>query len=521
MQMRRFSPAAEPWAVALLLAAAYVILAPATADLAAQVYRTELFEREGFTLWNGAWYAGHHTPGYSVLFPPLAALLGLRIVGALSAIASALLFERLAAERFGKRAWVGALWFGAATATNLFTGRLTFGLGVAFGLACLLAAQRGRIRLAATLGALCPLASPVAGLFLGLTGIAYALAQRATPRWRTGAWIAAAGLIPALAMSVAFPEGGTEPFVLSAFWPVLAFCGAFLAFAPREHRTLRIGVAIYALACIAAYVLDTPMGGNATRLGALFGGPLLACVLLPERRRLLLALALPLLFWQWSPPVRDLLKTREDPSLHAAYFKPLDDFLTARGTPTGRVEIVPTRNKWEAAYVAERFPMARGWERQLDVKYNRLFYRPALTAGAYREWLDAASVRYVALPDVRLDYAAKKEARLIASGLPYLRPVWRDEHWRVFEVRHATPLVSGAARLERFGTDSFAFDATASGDVLVRVHWTSYWALAQGVGCVERAPGDLTRVRVDSPGPFRVIARFSPGRVFGSGPRCR
>src|SRR5205085_10720788 len=118
-------------------------------------------------------------------------------------------------------------------------------------------------------------------------------------------------------------------------------------------------------------------------------------------------------------------------------------------------------------------------------------------------------------------YAAKKEARLIVSGLPYLRPVWRNEHWRVFEVRHPTPLVSGPARLNRLGTEDFTLTATRPGDVLVRVRWTSYWALAQGAGCVERAPHGLTRVRVDAPGPIRVVARFAPGRVFGSGPRCR
>jgi hypothetical protein len=542
--MRRFSFAVEPWVIAAFLASAYLVVQPATADLAAQVYRTQLFEREGFTLWNGAWYAGHHTPGYSVLFPPLASFFGLRVVGAVSAIASALLFERLAVERFGKAAWIGAVWFGAATATNLFTGRLTFGLGIAFGLACLLAAQRGRLRLAVALGVLCPLASPVAGLFLALAGAAHALAHAPrgsrlasrsardaadhgaggsgdTTTWRTGAWIAAAGLLPAMAMSIAFPEGGTEPFVLSAFWPAMAFCAAFVVFAPREQRTLRIGVGLYAIACVGAYVLHTPMGGNATRLGALFGGPLLACALYPNHRRVLFVLMAPLLFWQWSPPVRDLLKTREDPSLHAAYFQPLDNFLTRQGAPTGRVEIVPTRNKWEAAYVADRYPMARGWERQLDLKYNRLFYRPVLTPAAYRTWLDDASVRFVALPDVRLDYAAKKEARLIVRGLPYLKLAWRNAHWRVYEVHPATPLVSGPAKLGMLGPDFFTLNASGTGNVLVRVHWTSYWALAQGAGCVERAPNDLTRVRPAGPGPIRVVARFAPGRVFGSGPRCR
>ncbi|HEY8865322.1 MAG TPA: hypothetical protein VIM22_00200, partial [Solirubrobacteraceae bacterium] len=82
--------------VAAALAVAYLIAHPPSADLAAQVYRTELFRREGFTLWDGQWFGGHHTLGYSVLFPPLGALLGPRVVGALAAVAAAALFEQLA-----------------------------------------------------------------------------------------------------------------------------------------------------------------------------------------------------------------------------------------------------------------------------------------------------------------------------------------------------------------------------------------------------------------------------------------
>ena len=38
---------------------------------------------------------------------------------------------------------------------------------------------------------------------------------------------------------------------------------------PRSERGLRIGVALYGAAGVAAYFIHTPMGGNAVRLGAL------------------------------------------------------------------------------------------------------------------------------------------------------------------------------------------------------------------------------------------------------------
>jgi len=57
---------------------------PHVRDLAAQTFRTELFQQSGFAIWNGSWYGGHYTLTYSVLFPPLAALMGTRLLGALS-----------------------------------------------------------------------------------------------------------------------------------------------------------------------------------------------------------------------------------------------------------------------------------------------------------------------------------------------------------------------------------------------------------------------------------------------------
>ena len=52
-----------PTLLAAILAAAWLAFAPATPDLAAQVYRTELFEREGWTTFDLSWYGVHHMPG--------------------------------------------------------------------------------------------------------------------------------------------------------------------------------------------------------------------------------------------------------------------------------------------------------------------------------------------------------------------------------------------------------------------------------------------------------------------------
>jgi hypothetical protein len=223
---------------------------------------------------------------------------------------------------------------------------------------------------------------------------------------------------------------------------------------------------------------------------------------------LVAAIALPLAYWQAYPAIRDVARAAGDPSVAAAYHAPLVRFLERR-PGTFRVEIPFTENHWEAARVAPAIPLARGWERQLDRRYGALFYDGTLTAASYRAWLDENAVAYVALPDVPLDDAARKEARLIERGLPYLRPLWHDEHWRVFAVRDPAPLAQGAARGPIALTpDGFELTARRAGTALVRVRHSRWWRVTAGRACVRRAPGGMTAIRVLQPGRVRVQARL-------------
>ncbi len=531
----------DPWRIAPVLVAAvlagfYLLIAPKTGDLPAHVFRAKLFGREPFTVWNGDWYSGHHTPAYSVLFPPLAWMLGPAAAGALAAVGASAAFEPLARGYFGESARWGTLWFGFASATILLTGRLPFMLGVALGLVALLAYQRGRIPLALVFGVLCPLASPVAGVFLAIAAFACVLARQPWPprldreAWqgsRAALWLTAAAVVPPLPLVLAFPEGGKEPYVLSSFLPVPIACAFFLALVPRRERALRAGAAVYALVAVAALAVQTPVGGNASRLGALFAGPLAACLLLgrgrPGMRPIaLVGLFVPLVYWQWSTAVREVSHAHGDLSRHSSYFHPLLRFLSAHKSPPGRVEVVFTRGHWETANVAIHFPLARGWERQLDIGRDKIFYnRKLFTPRSYEHWLGVNGVRWVALPDAPLDYSAKEEARLVDVGVPYLKERWFNEHWRVYEVTSPRPLVlpEGGARIKpvELGSNQMKLQVQRPGSALVRVRWTPYW-VAKGA-CLEPA-GAWTRVTARHAGPLRIHVDFSPLRLIQRGRRC-
>jgi hypothetical protein len=512
--------------LAAALAIAYLILQPSSVDLAAQTFRADLFDAHGLLIWNNYWYAGHYLLGYSVLFPPLGALLGPRVVGALAVVASAALFAAIAYRRYGDRAWLGVLWLGAATATMLMANRLTFALGTAIALGALLAAQRGRAALATGLAALSGLGSPVAAVFVAIGGGALAV----TGRRRLGALLAVGALAPIALLGLAFPTGGYFPFVFTAFLPVPLFAAAALILLPPEERVLRAGILIYAGLCLLLFAVHTQIGANAARLGSLFGGPVLALGLAGRRPIALAIVALPLLWWQWVAPVRDFAAGQNDPSVTAGYYQPLIgelDHLT-RGRPV-RIEIPPTRNRYEANYVAPHFPLARGWLRQSESGDFDLFTGDHLTPASYRAWLQERGVSYVALADADPDYLAEDEDDLIRAGLPYLRPVWSNEHWHLYRVRGAVGLTSTtqepskpsrpADGLTSIGAADFGFSARDAGTYLVRIHYTPYWTVTGGDACVER-DGDWTRLDVRSPGAIDVAARFSLAGLFRRDSEC-
>jgi len=518
-----------PVAIAVLIAIGYLIWQPRTVDLAAHTFRADLFGKEGFTIWNGQWYGGHHTPAYSIISPPLAWLLTPPLALALAAVACAALFAPLARGAFGEQAarW-GSIWFGIGATTLLFTARLPFAIGVAFGLAALLALQRRRYAWATVFAILCPLGSPVAGLFLAMAGVAVALAANGDKAKRyEGVAIAAAAFIPPAFLSWAFPEGGWAPFPTSAYLPIPVFAILCAILLPREQRALRWGVILYGLGATLALPLETPMGGNAVRLGALFGGPVMLCALWgrpiwrnPWLAPLLAAGFVSLGFWMWSPAVRDVIKYLEDPAAKSDYFEPLRQFLYTLPDQR-RIEIPFTRSHWEGAEIAPDVPLARGWLRQLDTGLNPIFYKGQINRLTYASWLADNAVRYVALPSAKPDKSSYGERALIEKGLRYLRLRWKSDDWRVYEVLLPAPIVipQGNARivLEQFGSDELLLDVKRPGEAIVKVRWTPYWFARNA--CVE-PHGDWTRVIAHEVGFVRMSTRFSPERLLSRGKRC-
>jgi hypothetical protein len=274
------------------------------------------------------------------------------------------------------------------------------------------------------------------------------------------------------------------------------------------ERVVRRGALVYAAGCVATFAVANPLGANLTRLGMFAAAPLVVLTARRVRVPFVASALAATLWWQWSPALDGIVRAGRDPSSAVEYHLPLVDAVRARADSPVRVEVVPTLRHWEAVHVASRLPIARGWERQLDMGRNAVFYDTRLDAVAYHAWLRDNAVQFVALPDAALDPSGREEARLIRAGLPFLQLVWSDEHWRLYRVVDAAPLADGPARVVALDPERVVLDVTESAPVLVRVRWTNHWSLDR-TGTVAAGRGGWTVVELDRPGRVTLRADLS------------
>ena len=170
-------------------------------------------------------------------------------------------------------------------------------------------------------------------------------------------------------------------------------------------------------------------------------------------------------------------------------------YLGDQSATIGRVEIPSTYRHWEAAYVAPHVALARGWERQLDIAYNPIFYSQPLTADSYHSWLHANGVKFVALPDARLDDSSLGGARRSSrAGCRTCTRCGTTHTGGSGGSTDFTGLVDGPATLQAMSPDRLTLNVTGTDDVVVRVHATRHWAVHPG-GCAASTDDGWTVLR--------------------------
>ncbi|MFJ8825585.1 MFS transporter [Streptomyces sp. NPDC102467] len=469
-------------------------------DLAAQDAWAEFVGRHPDSAYNLAWYGGMHPVSYSVVSPYLMAVLGVRttmmIAGTVSAALLTLILIRT--RIVAKPLWP-ALAGVFALLCNAASGRVTFGLGMMFGLAAAAAVfcwpYRWRYKrwakavVAAPLAGIATACSPVAGLFVGLVAVALFLQKR-----RPGAY--ALGIAPAVVVGLSawlFPFSGTQPM---SFWSALLpmVYGALICWlAPREWLTVRITSAVYTLSVLLVWLISSQIGSNITRLPMLFAGVALLAVLpftVPRSRKWYVTVVafVGLNGWVGFKSVDDVVHTTPAASW-ARELAPLVNELQQVKAERGRVEVVPARSHREASALAPYVNLARGWTRQADMKRNPLFYDDTLNSANYHEWLKRWAVHYVVLPKGEPDgTGGERERELVQRGLPYLKQVWGDANWQLFAVTDAAPMAEPNATVDAAEQAELTIEVTKPGRVRIRVPYSPWLAVVDAEGKALQAP---------------------------------
>jgi hypothetical protein len=507
---------------AATLAAALVWLGPPGADLAEHAYQRTLFLQDGFALWNNFWYAGRYSfVTYSVLYYPLAALLGIRLLGVATVAAAALAFAVVVLRQWGPTARWSSRTFAVVWCGIVFSAAFPFALGAALALLAIWALQASRPWRFALLAALTLAASALAFLLLALV-----LAGFGIGRWHDrrsllapALTIAAFGVVE-VALWRAFPGNGLYPFSWQELSAAVTFCvlGAALAWRVERARPLRWMFVVYLAACLGAFVVPSAVGENVARLR--YAAIPLAVLTLSLRRWRPLPVALGVLAlaasWNVSPIAGSFLKGQGDPTAKRAYWAPAIAFLHRHLTPSYRVEVVDTTGHWAAVYFAEaHIPLARGGFRQDDFPQNELLY-DELTPRSYRAWLRRLGVRYVVLTAAPTDYSARDEAALVRSGGSELRPVLTTPRLTVFEVPRPRSILTGArgTAVRRLTATRVVLQLPHAGRYRLAVRYSPYWRADDA--CLSRRADGMTTIDARRPGQLELRFHVSAGNALAS-----
>jgi len=408
-------------ALAGAIGAALLWLGPPGADTAAHVYQRDLFRSEGFATWDNFWYSGRHVfVTYSWLYYPLAAVVGIKLLAALSLAVAAAAFTRLVD-------WTPAtLTFAVVWGLYALSGAYPFILGVAFALLALLTR---RAWVFAALAALAWAASPLAVLLLAVVVVGLR-------RWRAAAYVLALVALQ-IVLAHLFHGRGHFPFPWGELIAALVFAGGGTIVARGPVRRF---FAAYLAFVLLAFAFQSQLGENAARLRYMA----IPLSLLAVRRRPLwvgLPLVALCVSYNLSPLTWNFVKGADERANHRSYWAPALAFLRAHRDPNFRVNALDTVGHWEAVYVPEAgFPITRGWYRQDDFPENEILYSDGLNRQTYVRWLHERGVRYVLVPDDRLDYSSKREAEVAAK----LQFVTRRGDVSIYEAPRPVPIAPGA-----------------------------------------------------------------------------
>ena len=500
------------------LAAALVWLGPPGTDFAAHVYQQTLWAQHGFVLWNNFWYAGRYSfVTYSLVYYPLAVLLGIKLLAVLSVALAVAAFAAVTYREWGAESRWSIRVFAVVWAALVLSAAYPFMLGCAFALVAIWWLQRGRRVWFAVSALLALAASPLSFLLLAvvLAGLAFARRREAATFVAPIVAIAAIGGLE-LVLQRMFPSRGRFPFSVEEYAAAAAFCaiGIVMTWHVARAWALRWVFVAYLAACSVAFLVSSPIGENIARLRYVALPLAVLTMSLRNWRPRLVCVAVVAMAASWNvtPLAASFVHSSDDSASQASYWTPATRFLNAHLEPGYRVEAVDTRNHWPAYFLARaRIPLVRGWFRQEDFPLNRVLYG-RFGAEAYVRWLRALSVQYVVLTSSPPDYSSRNEALLLEAGRTKLPVVFSTRKIRIYRVPSPQPLVTPPAQVLALGYETIRLAIPRPGSYRVGVSYTPYWQ--SQAGCLEPTRNGMTRLVARRAGVVTLRFSVTPSRAL-------
>jgi hypothetical protein len=253
-------------------------------------------------------------------------------------------------------------------------------------------------------------------------------------------------------------------------------------------------------------VPHNPLGNNVGRFFFVFGLPLLLCVRRVRVPLVVVPLAVAVAWLQLNTSVSAFVHTSDFAAGRAPFFSTALAFAAAHADPDYRIHVVAMWKHGEARFFPEAgLAITRGWYRQADALHNDLFYRD-YTEAQYVAWLREMGVEYVFVPNAKLDPWSVREPAILA-GSPQFTVVFHDEHWTVYRLLAAEPLVTavdrgGQAEVTALDHASLTIRVRSAGAYEVKVTWSPYWRVTAGDGALSRGSDDFMVLQARAAGDY-------------------
>ena len=102
----------------------------------------------------------------------------------------------------------------------------------------------------------------------------------------------------------------------------------------------------------------------------------------------------------------------------------------------------------------------------------------------------------------------------------YLREVFANEDWKVYEVVDASPLVDNGTTLVDVQPDELTIDARRTGWTTVKFKFTEMYDVSEGAACVEPSSDGWIMIFVEEPGRIRLTIALSIDAVLKRHQTC-